>query len=63
MPVGWIAEVSWGAGTVEVSLPAEAIRLAPGYDPAIGLGPAHEERLEGYYGRAPFGAPRAMAKL
>jgi hypothetical protein len=48
---------------VEVSLPAEAIRLAPGYDPAIGLGPAHEERLEGYYGRAPFGAPRAMAKL
>jgi len=58
VPVGWIAEVSWGAATVEVSLPSEAIRLAPQYDSALGLGPEHEERLEGYYGRAPFGSRR-----
>jgi hypothetical protein len=63
VPVGWIAEVSWGAGTVEVSLPAEAIRLAPEYDAAVGLGPDYEERIEGYYGRAPFGSRRAVAKL
>jgi hypothetical protein len=62
VPVGWIAEVSWGAGTVEVSLPAEAIRLAPQYDAAVGLGHAYRERLEGYYGRAPFGSGRAAVK-
>lgn len=62
VPVGWIAEVSWGAGTVEVSLPTEAIRLAPQYDSAVGLGPEHEERLEGYYGRAPFGSRRHALK-
>ena len=62
VPVGWIAEVSWGAGTVEVSLPAEVIRLAPEYDPAVGLGHQYEERLEGYYGPAPFGARRTVLK-
>jgi hypothetical protein len=62
VPVGWIAEVSWGAGTVEVSLPGEAIRLAPEYDPVAGLGVEYEERLEGYYGRAPFGSRRVVAR-
>jgi hypothetical protein len=62
VPVGWISKVSWGAGTVEVSLPAEAIRLAPQYDPAVGLGHAYQERLDGYYGRAPFGSGRAVVK-
>ena len=62
VPVGWIAEVSWGAGTVEVSLPAEVIRLAPEYDTAVGVGPQYEERLEGYYGPAPFGARRTALK-
>ena len=62
IPVGWIAEVSWGAGTVEVSLPAEAIRLAPEYDSAVGLGRESEERLDGYYGPAPFGSRRTVLK-
>jgi hypothetical protein len=47
---------------VEVSLPGEAIRLAPEYDPVAGLGVEYEERLEGYYGRAPFGSRRVVAR-
>jgi hypothetical protein len=62
VPVGWIAEVSWGAGTVEVSLPAEAIRLAPEYDSTVGLPHEYEERLDGYYGPAPFGSRRTVLK-
>ena len=62
VPSGWIAEVSWGAGTVEVSLPAEVIRLAPEYDSAVGLPHQYEERLEGYYGPAPFGPRRAVLR-
>ena len=40
----------------------EVIRLAPEYDPAVGLGHQYEERLEGYYGPAPFGARRTVLK-
>jgi sporulation protein YlmC with PRC-barrel domain len=55
VPVGWIADVSWGARAVDVSLPAEPIRLAPSYDPRVGLGGEYEERVRRYYGPAPFG--------
>lgn len=54
VPVGWIAQVSWGARAITVSLPAEAIRLAPAYDRATGVSPEHEVRLGRYYGRPPF---------
>ena len=56
VPVGWIARVSWGAGALDVSLPAETIRLAPEYDRASGLSPEQETRLTRYYGPAPFPA-------
>ncbi|MGH7384649.1 MAG: PRC-barrel domain-containing protein [Candidatus Rokuibacteriota bacterium] len=54
VPVGWIARVSWGARSVQVSLPVEAIRLAPTYDRAAGISPEHEARLRRYYGPPPF---------
>jgi hypothetical protein len=54
VPAGWIAAISWGAGAVAVSLPAEVVRLAPDYDPAVRITPAYEARLSGYYGPAPF---------
>lgn len=54
VPVGWIARVSWGARAVEVSLPEEAIRLAPVYDRAAGVSAEHETRLVRYYGPPPF---------
>lgn len=54
VPVGWVARVSWGARAIKVSLPAEAIRLAPTYDRATGVSPEHEARLGRYYGRPPF---------
>ncbi|MGH7366764.1 MAG: PRC-barrel domain-containing protein [Candidatus Rokuibacteriota bacterium] len=54
VPVGWIARVSWGARAVEVSLPAEAIRLAPTYDRTAGVSREHEARLGRYYGPPPF---------
>lgn len=57
VPVGWIARVSWGAGAVEMSLPAEAIRLAPDYDRASGVSPEHEARVGRYYGPPPFTSP------
>src|SRR5262245_40182244 len=53
VPVGWIADVSWGARAVDVSLPAEPIRLAPSYDPRVGLGAEYEQRVHRYYGRPP----------
>jgi hypothetical protein len=54
VPVGWIARVSWGARAIQVSLPAEAIRLAPTYDWTAGVSPEHEARLGRYYGPPPF---------
>jgi hypothetical protein len=54
VPVGWIAKVSWAASAVEVRLPAEAVRLAPGYERAATMSPEYEARLERYYGPAPF---------
>jgi hypothetical protein len=54
VPVGWIAEISWGASAVEVGLPMEPIRLAPEYDHAAGIGPDYKARLARYYGPAPF---------
>ena len=54
VPVGWIARVSWGARAIQVSLPAEAIRLAPTYDRTTGVSPEHEARLGRYYGPPPF---------
>jgi hypothetical protein len=55
VPAGWIAAISWGAGAIEVSLPAEAIRLAPEYDQSGSIDPQHEARLRRYYGLPPFG--------
>ena len=54
VPVGWIAEVSWGASALEISLAVEPVRLAPEYDPAAGASPEYEARLDRYYGPAPF---------
>ena len=54
VPVGWIARVSWGARAIQVSLPAEAIRLAPPHDRTTGVSPQHEVRLGRYYGSPPF---------
>lgn len=54
VPVGWIARVSWGARAIQVSLPAEAIRLAPTHDRTTGVSPEHEARLGRYYGPPPF---------
>jgi uncharacterized protein YrrD len=54
VPIGWVARVSWDASAVTVSLPAEAIRLAPNYDRAAGLSPTQEARLACYYGLPPF---------
>lgn len=54
VPVGWIGRVSWGARAIHVSLPAEAIRLAPTHDRAAGVSPEHEARLGRYYGPPPF---------
>ncbi|HYB71235.1 MAG TPA: PRC-barrel domain-containing protein [Candidatus Bathyarchaeia archaeon] len=56
VPIGWIAEISWGASAVEVSLPMEPIRLAPEYDHVASVGPDYEARLARYYGPAPFDA-------
>ncbi|HSB41409.1 MAG TPA: PRC-barrel domain-containing protein [Methylomirabilota bacterium] len=53
VPVGWITGVSWTARALDVSLPAEAIRLAPAYDRGSGLSPEHEARVLGYYGPPP----------
>ena len=54
VPVGWIARVSWGARAVEVSLPGEAVRLAPTHDPTVGVSPDQEARLGRYYGPPRF---------
>jgi len=54
VPVGWVARVSWDAGAVDVSLPAEAIRLAPEYDRTSGVSPTQEARVTRYYGSPPF---------
>jgi hypothetical protein len=56
VPVGWIARVSWGARAIQVSLPAEAIRLGPTHDRTTGVSPEHEARLGRYYGPPPFGS-------
>lgn len=54
VPVGWIARVSWGACAIQVSLPAEAIRLAPPHDRTTDVSPQREARLGRYYGSPPF---------
>lgn len=54
VPVGWIACVRWAARAVEVSLPAQAIRLAPEYDRGSELAPEHEARVLRYYGPPPL---------
>ena len=54
VPVGWIARVSWEARAIQVSLPAEVIRLAPTHDRITGVSPEHEARLGRYYGPPPF---------
>jgi hypothetical protein len=53
VPVEWVTWVSWDAGTVDVRLRSETIRLAPEYDPAQ---PPHREylaRLAAYYAAGP----------
>jgi len=62
VPVDWIARVSWGARTIEVSLPAEAIRLAPTHDRAVPVSPEHEARLGRYYGSPPFASANGQAR-
>jgi len=54
VPVGWVARLSWDAGAVDVSLPGEAIRLAPEYDRVSGISATQEARLARYYGPPPF---------
>ena len=54
VPVDWIAAVSWGAHAIEVSLPAEAVRLAPEFVAGADVSDEYWERLDRYYGPAPF---------
>jgi len=54
VPVDWIAAVSWGAHAIEVSLPAEAVRLAPEFVSGADVSHEYWERLDRYYGPAPF---------
>ena len=56
VPVRWIRRVSWEAGTVDVSLMGETVRLAPEYD---GEWSAHQEylaRVDAYYRALPSGS-------
>jgi sporulation protein YlmC with PRC-barrel domain len=62
VPVDWIARVSWGARTIEVSLPAEAIRLAPTHDRTVPVSGEHEARLGRYYGSPPFASVKGHAR-
>jgi hypothetical protein len=53
VPVRWGTWVSWEAGTVDVHLDSETIRLAPAYDGIRSLSPNYLARLAAYYAASP----------
>jgi len=58
----WIKRVSWADRTVAVELTRDALKQAPGYDPALPLGREMEIAVYKHYGRAgywPRGLPAA----
>lgn len=59
VPVRWVTWVSWDAGTVDVGLRSETIRLAPEYDAASPPGPEYLTRLAGYYDASLAGSGRS----
>ena len=50
----WIERVSWADHEVYVRVGREAIKTAPAYDPAVGIGPDDEIELFEHYGRDAF---------
>lgn len=50
----WIQSVSWDAQTVAVDLTREALKQAPGYDPASPISRAMELAVYKHYGRAAY---------
>jgi hypothetical protein len=53
VPVEWVTWVSWEAGTVDVHLRSETIKLAPEYDGAQPITPEYLARLAAYYASPP----------
>jgi len=47
----WIERVSWADREVSVIVSREAVRTAPAYDPAVGIGPDDEIRVFEHYGQ------------
>jgi hypothetical protein len=59
LPVTWVTQVSWDAGTVDVILPSETIRLAPEYDAARPLHRDYLARVAAYYATPSTARPEA----
>lgn len=54
VPVEWVTWVSWEAGTVDVHLRSETIRLAPEYDGGHPFTPEYLARVAAYYVSPPI---------
>jgi hypothetical protein len=50
----WIQDIDWGTSKVRVDVTAEQVKDSPGYDPAMPVNRAYEQRLYDFYGRPAY---------